>query len=205
VHTNHNPLSHRAAKLAGKLVAAVSLLTAFGLVASPSLAADNDLGTLDVPSFNFFGNAMSFDAPSSFTDTYSFEVASTASLQAIISTIIVHATGISDFMMDLKSVSTGTVLATGTTTTDGVFSTAQIAYSPLQEGSNYLLRVTGMVDQTSFSVGSVSRYGAAYGGSMAVSPAPEPEIYAMMTVGLAVMGWVGRRKRKQRASTDAAA
>ena len=28
-----------------------------------------------------------------------------------------------------------------------------------------------------------------------ISPVPEPEIYAMMAVGLGVMGWVGRRKK----------
>ena len=28
-----------------------------------------------------------------------------------------------------------------------------------------------------------------------VSPAPEPEIYAMMAVGLGLMGWTARRKK----------
>jgi hypothetical protein len=34
-----------------------------------------------------------------------------------------------------------------------------------------------------------------------ISPIPEPEIYAMMGVGLALLGWVGRRKKlKERAA-----
>ena len=35
----------------------------------------------------------------------------------------------------------------------------------------------------------------------AVSPAPEPEIYAMLSIGLGVLGWAGRRKKlKERAA-----
>lgn len=32
------------------------------------------------------------------------------------------------------------------------------------------------------------------------TPVPEPEIYAMMGLGLGLMGWVGRRRRQQRAA-----
>ena len=31
------------------------------------------------------------------------------------------------------------------------------------------------------------------------APVPEPEIYAMMGLGLGLMGWVGRRRRQQAA------
>lgn len=33
-----------------------------------------------------------------------------------------------------------------------------------------------------------------------VSPIPEPEIYAMMAVGLGLLGWIGRRKKLQAAT-----
>ena len=36
--------------------------------------------------------------------------------------------------------------------------------------------------------------------SQTISPIPEPEIYAMMAVGLGLMGWVGRRKRLKEAA-----
>jgi len=35
------------------------------------------------------------------------------------------------------------------------------------------------------------------GVNFATAPIPEPEIYAMMGVGLALMGWVGRRRKLQ--------
>jgi hypothetical protein len=34
-----------------------------------------------------------------------------------------------------------------------------------------------------------------------VSPVPEPEIYAMMGVGLGLMGWVARRKKSKESAT----
>ena len=33
-----------------------------------------------------------------------------------------------------------------------------------------------------------------------VTPVPEPEIYAMMGIGLGVMGWVARRKKRKQAA-----
>jgi hypothetical protein len=33
-----------------------------------------------------------------------------------------------------------------------------------------------------------------------VTPIPEPEIYAMMAVGLGLLGWVGRRKKLKEAA-----
>ena len=38
------------------------------------------------------------------------------------------------------------------------------------------------------------------GGPPVVTAIPEPEIYAMMAVGLGLMGWVGRRKRLKEAA-----
>ena len=48
---------------------------------------------------------------------------------------------------------------------------------------------------------------AAYSGSMVVgtvnvAPVPEPEIYAMMGLGLGLLGWIGRRKRLQQSATE---
>jgi hypothetical protein len=41
-----------------------------------------------------------------------------------------------------------------------------------------------------------SAISASYGGSMAVSPVPEPETYAMMLAGLGLVGFMARRRRK---------
>jgi len=38
------------------------------------------------------------------------------------------------------------------------------------------------------------------GGVPVVTPIPEPEIYAMMAVGLGLLGWVGRRKKLREAA-----
>ena len=37
---------------------------------------------------------------------------------------------------------------------------------------------------------------ASYGGSMSVSPVPEPETYAMMMAGLGLVGFMARRRKK---------
>ena len=37
-------------------------------------------------------------------------------------------------------------------------------------------------------------------GSLFSTPIPEPEIYAMMGIGIGVMGWVARRKRRKQAT-----
>jgi len=54
--------------------------------------------------------------------------------------------------------------------------------------------------------------GAEFNGSMAVggievftisvTPVPEPEIYAMMAVGLGLLGWIGRRRRLRQAAAS---
>ena len=38
------------------------------------------------------------------------------------------------------------------------------------------------------------------GGTVVTTPVPEPEIYAMMAVGLGLVGWVGRRKKLKEAA-----
>ena len=38
------------------------------------------------------------------------------------------------------------------------------------------------------------------GGTVVTTPVPEPEIYAMMAVGLGLLGWVGRRKKLKEAA-----
>jgi hypothetical protein len=62
--------------------------------------------------------------------------------------------------------------------------------SPLAAG-DYEFRVAGVVAGSD---------GGSYGGTLQVITAvPEPEIYAMMAVGLGIMGWIGRRRKQQAA------
>ena len=46
------------------------------------------------------------------------------------------------------------------------------------------------------------RFSAAYlpGAPFPIAPVPEPEIYAMMGVGLGIMGWVARKKKRKLAA-----
>ena len=70
----------------------------------------------------------------------------------------------------LSLVGTGVVSGTGFTDTPGSWN---FTGNPLNGGGNFV-----------FSAGSVA-------------PVPEPEIYAMMAIGLGLLGWVGRRKRRE--------
>jgi hypothetical protein len=63
-----------------------------------------------------------------------------------------------------------------------------LSYAPLFTSSPHQDRLD-IFDATSASAPNGS-----YGGNVAVAPVPEPEIYAMMGIGLGLLGWVGRRR-----------
>lgn len=53
-----------------------------------------------------------------------------------------------------------------------------------------------------FFVGqSATHSGPTVLGAVSVAPVPEPEIYAMMGVGLGLLGWVGRRRKLKEAAS----
>jgi len=90
----------------------------------------------------------------------------------------------------------GNVLAQKTISSDGA----------LTLGCGRLLSATSNVTLIgdTISAGCVGTNGSGSGGfdqgNPAAPPIPEPEIYAMMAVGLGLLGWVGRRKKLKEAA-----
>jgi hypothetical protein len=134
----------------------------------------------------------------SFLDTYLFSLA-TPGIQAssVVVAINLLTSNISDGSYSLFS------------TTD--YGTATLSDDVLVGGGWSFDGASGSTVNTVTSLGSgnyyfaVSGVGGAGGGqyllnsSVAVAPIPEPEIYAMLGVGLGLLGWVGRRKKLQAA------
>jgi hypothetical protein len=91
----------------------------------------------------------------------------------------------------------GNVLAVASITTDG----------NLTMGCGRLLAANGNVTLdgvgSTISAGCFGTTGSGSGGfdqGNPAAPIPEPEIYAMMAVGLGLLGWVGRRKKLKEAA-----
>ena len=172
---------------------AVSLIAAIGLNPSRAHGAERhfDLGTFFAPAGASFAQTVGAGA---FLDIYSFEFASADSTQGLIGASI-GAVGISDLVVGLWSNGSEIVANEMFEAPTWNFS----AFTDLPTNSIYELRVSGSAGDP---------YGGAYSGGFgmlaaAVSPTPEPEIYAMMGIGLALMGWAGRRRRKQQALATA--
>lgn len=178
-----------------KRAGATALLCAtlvLGTAGAHAATGPGDLGILDVPGTTFLGNTV-IDA---FSDSFTFEVASSASFGAqLLSINFYDIYEIDSFRTSLwegakllaemvDPISNGGSLLS--------YSYVGFDYSLLETQTAYELRVEG--------VGSGS-YGGFYKGnitlSSAVSPVPEPEIYAMMAIGLGVMGWAARKHKRK--------
>jgi len=140
-------------------------------------------------STQLFGNA--FISPQSFNDCYSFSIGS--AVDAFGGTLEIDPLSFLD--IDVKSVtlSGGGLVTSLIDSTPGSFS-----FDNLLAGT-YQLVVSGVVtrgkdwtDLLPLPVG--------YAGSLtthAVAAVPEPDTYAMLALGLGVMGWLARRRSLQ--------
>lgn len=141
-----------------------------------------------MPGTTEIGNIVGTDA---FSDTYSFEVASSASFASELVSIVFGAIfSINNFDASLWEGGVSIADDVQTTDSDGTIR-SQLSFSPLDSASAYELRVTGT---------GIGEFGGVYKGTIAVAPVPEPEIYAMMVVGMGVMGWAARRKKRKQAA-----
>ncbi len=61
-------------------------------------------------------------------------------------------------------------------------------------------QVSGLAPDLSFSASQFDTYYSINLERMITTPVPEPEIYAMLGLGLGLMGWVGRRRKLQTAA-----
>jgi hypothetical protein len=171
------------------------LILSFGGTGAFAVEGPGDLGVLDVPGVSYVGNSV----VGAFSDSYTFEVASSASFGArLVSISFQDVYGIDGFQTSLWGA--GSLL--GEMAGTALFGASMISFSyamlddlPLETLTEYELRVEGT---------GIGERGGIYTGSInlapAVAPVPEPEIYAMMAVGLGVMGWVARRKQRKLAA-----
>jgi hypothetical protein len=147
-----------------------------GAAGSALAVGPGSLGTIDnVPTV--IGNSV---GPGSFADVYSFVLGSPGQLSGGVNDISVppqlNITAAS-FAVELRR---GTTLI-GTDPTPGNFS-----FSSLSAGA-YSLTVVGN------AVGSM---GGLYAGGLLAQPVPEPESYALMLAGAAVVGFIATRRRR---------
>lgn len=76
------------------------------------------------------------------------------------------------------------------------------AWSPVVAGTTGTAQTFSFAANTNYLIENPNPIGDNYEfylSGMTVTAVPEPEIYAMMGLGLGLMGWVGRRKRLQAA------
>ena len=189
--STHSFQSKHSAGLVNSVILAASLIAFIGLAPVQAHGAERhfELGSFTAPAGAKFAQTVS---PGSFLDVYSFEFISSDSGQGVIGAAL-SAVGITDLMVGLWSNGSEIVASNAIVLPNLNLST----FTDLQTNSFYELRVSGNASDP---------YGGAYGGVFgmaAVSPAPEPEVYAMMAIGIAVVGWAGRRKRKHQALASA--
>ena len=192
MYIRQNARPWHSAGLAKSLLLVFSLMAVFSLNPIEAHGAERhfDLGSFTAPAGATFSQSV---GAGSFLDVYSFEYLSGQSTKGLIGASL-GAIGITDLMVGLWSNGSEIVA----TQMFGSASSNFSAFSGLQTNSIYELRVSGNASDP---------YGGAYTGGFGmtatVSPAPEPEIYAMMGIGLAVMGWASRRRRRQQAHIPA--
>ena len=154
------------------------------------------LGTVSSPASLSMGNG---DLLGAFSDTYSFSIAPGHAFEfdSFLST------GFSrrSFILDMQAALYGGdgLLQSGnaaTVTMPEGFPSRNIDFDPFVLGAgNYELRVTGTAT-SEFPDAAIT---AAYAGSMdftpLTTPIPEPASIALMSVGLALLGFIARRRR----------
>jgi hypothetical protein len=154
------------------------LLLAVGLAASLNAAAATyDLGTLTNGDTDFGTYSV---GKGSFSDTIDFSLGSASNLEAGIGSLEVLLggtvrTGITSLNMVIYN-SSSAVLGSGT----------DITVSSILPTGSYFAVITG--------IGSGSN-GGKFGGTFAVSAVPEPSTWAMMFVGLGLVGFIAMRRK----------
>ena len=158
--------------------------TASALTALPATAACTDtfnLGSMGPPSGAIIGN--SFDSRGHFNDCYNFTLNNSADAFGL--TLQWDASFTNDIGITSVSLSGGSLASPLVDHSPGYFS-----FSNLLAGA-YQLIVSGDVTRFWFDSGSVG-----YVGAMVAAPVPEPETYAMLALGLAIVGFTAKRRKR---------
>lgn len=187
-----------------KVLQTLTALAASSLLASSAFAAVS-LGTLSPAGPN--SSAPIYGSHTgglfSFTDEFTFSVDTSAAVGSSatsvqLTTFPPSMSGVNLSSMQLFYQGSGSPLATATITSGSCgtgcsFQVASLSYLPLLSGISdwYSIKVTG--DTVGFTSGS-------YGGTVEVTAVPEPQEWAMLLLGLGMVGVAARWQRtRQRA------
>lgn len=163
----YKPIKYRIATV---LVSFVCLLC----TVTGANATVHELGALSAGSTPF-----SESHAHSFTDAWHFSLGSISNIFATVS-----GTGLSGLSMDMFSETVGT---RGNIKKELVISGTTFSFASLAAG-DYFLRIEGSPIRNSLD--------HSYVGSISVAAVPEPEVWAMMVIGIGLMGYQLRRKSK---------
>ena len=157
-------------------------------ITSPS---GGDLGMLDPtgaiwPSSASYSGVVSGGGVS-FDDLATFSVLSTSAGGNSVTSSISSDNGFATFATELWD-STGKLMDGTSVLLSNAFWVSTFSFTPLEPSTVYSIHIKG----TTLAGSSTS----SYGGSLTVSPVPEPEIYAMLLAGLGVMGFAVRRRQE---------
>jgi hypothetical protein len=166
------------------------------LLAGPTMAApctsQSNWGSLGPPGLTAFGNA--FSSAGSYLDCYSFSLTSAANM---FGGVLEFNTIFNKLDIDVSSVS----LFSDGSLVGSDNSPLFFSFSSLIAGTTYTLAVQSIVstDPGLWTV-PVGYAGLTATSAAPVAAIPEPEIYAMMGIGLGFVGWLGRRRRLKEAA-----
>ena len=143
--------------------------------------------TFDADGAAFFGQLFTgHNAGNTFNDKYTFSLAGLTNLSADVFSYSGNAAnGLDITGLDLYT-STGTLVQHGTQLSTGQTDQWTLSRNGLT-ASNYYLQISGAV---------LSNAAGKYTASATVAAVPEPETYAMLLGGLAVLGLVKRRRKQ---------
>lgn len=200
---NTAQLEQRGTKGLGRFLSAIAACVMLVSLALPNAqAADLETTTAFSPPTIFFpgmtesiGNSFDgADFGKSFLDHYTFTLGADGLAVGSVITVSIDIPTVGNFSLNPFNAAlytgSGTFLSLASTIVDsgGV---KQVLSASLLAAGDYDFRVGGLVAGVD---------GGSYGGTLQVTtPVPEPEIYAMLGLGLGLMGWVARRRMQQTA------
>ena len=174
-----------------RVIGAATLAAGSMLSSMPAAAACTEsfnLGSMGPPSATYLYNA--FDQQQQFNDCYNFTLNNSADAFGL--TLEWDWTFANDIDVTSVSLSGG-----GLAGAVGADAPGQFSFNTLLAGT-YQLIVSGTVtasDFARFDGGSVGYVGVLATSRSIAAPVPEPETYAMLALGLAIVGFTAKKRR----------
>jgi hypothetical protein len=173
------------------LTASASVVCAANVTSAYTITlegSDNLLTAGFKNTYTNFSTGISNLAGKTFEDTITFTLPSYNSLAANVTSTIKGVQGNGIKLTSLSLYEGGSLVATGVASTSatGVSSLADLLYEGLEPAGTYKLVVDGKF---------LGKGGGSYGGTVSVTPVPEPETWGLTVSGLAAVGLMVRRRK----------